>query len=215
MNSIQTHAIDLILSIVCIWLVWRPPWPGLPGGRLLKMMKIAVIWIFLFFITDFIFKLFDVEFKDGVWKLVWRSISVVSLVIMVFEIMVFFLAAKRYKKLKMNPELPPLTELSQQEAIPPLFMWRNLTFHNKLKKDILVMASRKADHDQPDLKVLTALQKGETKLIEDAILAGQRFYIIRAKEAMASESDRSLFIREFTEDELRKSDWMVVIESWL
>jgi len=210
MSNVGTWVSCLIISSILIWVVWRQPWPGLPSGWQLKVLKVAAVWVFIACAITVSFVSLDVRAS------IWRYLVGVTVIVEISVIIpMLFLAARRYERLKRNPDLPPIIEPANQKPIPPLFLKRSLTFRNKLNKNIMVMASRKADHDHPELVVLTALQKDETKLVEDAVLAGQRFYTIKAKDAMASESDRFLFSREFTEEELEKSNWTVVIEPWL
>jgi hypothetical protein len=216
MNSTPSWIISLILSVGLIWIVWRPPWPGLPEGRTLKaLLKVAVVWVFLYCAITLAFALFDINPETGTPKTVWRSITGASFFVTLFVLFIFFWGALRYEKLKKNPALPLVIESPNHEPITPLFLKHSLTFHNKLKKNVMVMVSRKADRDHPELEELTALQKDETKLVKDAVLAGQQFYTIKAKDVMATNSDRFVFSQEYTEEELSKLNWMVVIEPWL
>ncbi len=207
MSNVGIWISGLIISIVLLWVVWRQPWLGLPRGFSLKILKLATVWVFLVFVLTLTFELLDI--KMSTWKYVLEA----TLIIIFFIIIpILLLAAKRFEKLKRNSDIPLIIEPANQDSIPILFMKQNLTFRNKLYMEVVVKASTKADREHPEFTKLTELNKYETKVVENAVLAGQRFYIFTAKALKSTESDGDLFVREYAEKDLEELNWTVVLE---
>jgi hypothetical protein len=97
----------------------------------------------------------------------------------------------------------------RKEHIPKVK--HNLTLCNKFSKEVMIMASPLDDADNTGLNALTVIGKDQTKTIENAVFLGQSSTIL-AKDTASSGSDNVLFIRKFTEEELEKLNWTVVIE---
>lgn len=190
MSSMEVKGI-IVLLVACwlFWVIWFRPWPWVPKQRI---FRVATIVLFLMQAT-----LVAINLIDTAHNTLQKPFGILAGTIGLGLCIILFLCSYNYR--------------TKSKYLTLMQLRHRLTFDNRFDKEVMIMVSPLANSDKSDLEALTMIEKEQIKTIDNAVFLGQKSTVL-AKDVTASEPEAVLFVRQFSEDELEKLNWTVVIE---